>query len=52
MLPLGDINVKMQEESALQMEDLGIQDAKVSDRVIHKAKRPSKALLKVRQMIM
>jgi len=36
----------MQEESALEMEGLGIQDAKVGDRVIHKAKRPSKALQK------
>lgn len=32
----------MQEE----MEDLGVQDAKVSERVIHKAKRPSKTLIK------
>jgi len=37
----------MQGEASLELEDLGIQDAKVSDRVIHKAKRPSKALLKV-----
>lgn len=29
------------------MEDVGIQDAKVADRVIHKAKRQSKALIKV-----
>jgi len=28
------------------MEELGLQDAQVTDRVIHKAKRPSKALLK------
>jgi len=28
------------------MEELGLQDAQVADRVIHKAKRPSKALLK------
>jgi len=34
----------MQGEPSLEMEDLGIQDAKVADRVIHKAKRPSKGL--------
>ena len=37
----------MQEESSLEMEELGIQDTKINDRVIHKAKRPSKALPKV-----
>jgi len=36
----------MQEETSHQMEELGLQDAQVTDRVIHKAKRPSKALLK------
>jgi len=36
----------MQEESSLEMEELGIQDAKINDRVIHKAKRPSKSLPK------
>jgi len=36
----------MQEQASLEMEDLGIQDAKVGDRVIHKAKRPSKTLVK------
>jgi len=36
----------MQEETSHQMEELGLQDAQVADRVIHKAKRPSKALLK------
>ena len=33
------------------MEDVGIQDAKVADRVIHKAKRQSKALIKVNHAI-
>jgi len=36
----------MQEEASHQMEELGLQDGQVADRVIHKAKRPSKALLK------
>ena len=40
-------SVMMQEESSLEMEELGIQDAKINDRVIHKAKRPSKSLPKV-----
>jgi len=36
----------MQGEASHEMEDLGVQDAQVNERVIHKAKRPSKALVK------
>lgn len=37
----------MQGEASLEMEDLGVNGVQVADRVIHKAKRPSKTLLKV-----